>query len=1021
MEVMSMFRTVRSLLLLLSLICGCAASGFGQSCLIFNGCSSAMQAWENAVIEDYLGSHQLPSADRALIGQYAREELKHDLRSFAFDELRTAILTAYKDRSQVEKDMVDAFAFRIRELEIQAAEEAVNHKNALVNDMCKWKPDPEVAKAYGNYTYDGSFFCDLRHALFLGYTPPIFPTQSYFVAVGQKRRYFDPLKDQPGGLKAYQEMSIRGKLTLSLGLASIGIPMALALLVKLGVATSWLSRVVFPKSGVGNNPITAAIVIAIMIAVIVIAVYLMYEGQEQIDALGKLDQDLTLLRNRRLDLQAATADLQAMARDSKANARLTAAFARSTPWLSPDAPPPVRSSTDPLFVLTDPASGASVTTDRISYRTWDGSMSGAQMYGGWFLLGQNFDSLGLKIRYLWNGKQYTIDRSSDIMIVTKEDQAGTDIDCPPGPAGVSTAPNLTVCKSFTTRSVWMDLSMGQRAVSLAQKPAFNGAMEGAFSIGSGPQTLNIEAVGLPIPRITLNSPLPAGVTFEGSDIAGPGKARLKYDGVSGTGLTSTLNLTATSEAQSIVSPFTLIIASTVKIVPPTLPTVTFGVQAYFLIQSTGHPRPTFTVNGTGSPDPTIQPLCQMALVNNGNGTATVSGKPQMPLAGPLSCRAIIRADNGFTNDTITITFPGVSPPQPVLSGNQLSFLAGQSNSITIKTAPVSDLPVVIQYPPLSAAPNYPNKPPSWLQLVNHGNGTATLSGTPPADSAEFFGVELQILTDGAIAQYKDENVMRMHVIKYPVFTSPAYAIFDTVFSNYYLGTLSRPGTVQIVNSTLPEGLTLGSTGASYSIGGRARRGGESLVYLTASNSESEDFDGRWFRIIATEAPRLSVPQTINFYIGQTKSLPILAGGYPMQPIEGIPNAPGPMRMDVSGVLPNGLKLVSTDPDTGETTYGKLVLTGKATTPGTTSLTFFANNGVFPNASQAITVRVTIPGDVNVDGKVDCNDVKMISALYGKTRGSAQYDYNADYNLDGVIDVRDVAQVSAFLPAGTRCQ
>uniref|UniRef100_UPI00055D157B hypothetical protein n=1 Tax=Bryobacter aggregatus TaxID=360054 RepID=UPI00055D157B len=48
-------------------------------------------------------------------------------------------------------------------------------------------------------------------------------------------------------------------------------------------------------------------------------------------------------------------------------------------------------------------------------------------------------------------------------------------------------------------------------------------------------------------------------------------------------------------------------------------------------------------------------------------------------------------------------------------------------------------------------------------------------------------------------------------------------------------------------------------------------------------------DDRWFRIIVTENPTLRIPFNINFYIGQTKTLPILTSGYPMQPLEGIPN------------------------------------------------------------------------------------------------------------------------------------
>jgi hypothetical protein len=59
-------------------------------------------------------------------------------------------------------------------------------------------------------------------------------------------------------------------------------------------------------------------------------------------------------------------------------------------------------------------------------------------------------------------------------------------------------------------------------------------------------------------------------------------------------------------------------------------------------------------------------------------------------------------------------------------------------------------------------------------------------------------------------------------------------------------------------------------------------------------------------------------------------------------------------------------------------------------------------------------------DVNGDGLVNCNDVAIVKASFGKRSGQPGFDARADVNKDGIVDVRDLAFVSQNLPAGTRC-
>jgi hypothetical protein len=63
---------------------------------------------------------------------------------------------------------------------------------------------------------------------------------------------------------------------------------------------------------------------------------------------------------------------------------------------------------------------------------------------------------------------------------------------------------------------------------------------------------------------------------------------------------------------------------------------------------------------------------------------------------------------------------------------------------------------------------------------------------------------------------------------------------------------------------------------------------------------------------------------------------------------------------------------------------------------------------------------TIPGDLNGDGTVNCIDVAIVKASFGKRRGETGFDARADENRDGVVDINDLAFVTRQLPAGTKC-
>jgi hypothetical protein len=61
------------------------------------------------------------------------------------------------------------------------------------------------------------------------------------------------------------------------------------------------------------------------------------------------------------------------------------------------------------------------------------------------------------------------------------------------------------------------------------------------------------------------------------------------------------------------------------------------------------------------------------------------------------------------------------------------------------------------------------------------------------------------------------------------------------------------------------------------------------------------------------------------------------------------------------------------------------------------------------------------GDINGDGVVNCADLDIVKASFGKKVGQSGFDMRADVNDDGVVNILDLSFVAKKLPAGTVCQ
>src|SRR5262249_19498502 len=62
----------------------------------------------------------------------------------------------------------------------------------------------------------------------------------------------------------------------------------------------------------------------------------------------------------------------------------------------------------------------------------------------------------------------------------------------------------------------------------------------------------------------------------------------------------------------------------------------------------------------------------------------------------------------------------------------------------------------------------------------------------------------------------------------------------------------------------------------------------------------------------------------------------------------------------------------------------------------------------------------VPGDINGDSKVTCDDLAILRGSFGKKAGDAGFDSRSDIDFNGVVDPQDLAFVAQHRPSGSEC-
>src|SRR5262249_18383896 len=259
--------------------------------------------------------------------------------------------------------------------------------------------------------------------------------------------------------------------------------------------------------------------------------------------------------------------------------------------------------------------------------------------------------------------------------------------------------------------------------------------------------------------LVVSGVLPSGVTFTDN---GNGTATLAGTPATGTTGTYALTITATNAVGSATQSFTLTVAN------PSTPIITSAASAMFNVVAVR----SFTVTTAASP--VANAITEVGglpagvtFVNNNDGTATLSGRPNAGTAGVYLIT--ITASNGGSsaNQTFTLTVGPVAGAAPTItSANVTAFVIGTPGTFKITTTGTPTAAIVEA-----------GALPSGVSFTDNGDGTATIAGTAAAGSAGRYALTITASNTAGSAIQNVTLFINNNVTATPVFTSAPSTTF----------------------------------------------------------------------------------------------------------------------------------------------------------------------------------------------------------------------------------------------------
>ena len=317
----------------------------------------------------------------------------------------------------------------------------------------------------------------------------------------------------------------------------------------------------------------------------------------------------------------------------------------------------------------------------------------------------------------------------------------------------------------------------------------------------------------------------------------------------------------------------------------------------------------------------------------GNGTATLAGIPTVTGDYPF----VLTTLNGIIPDATQNFVLTINEAASFTSANETTFIVGDPGNFTITT---TGFPL-----PAFSYTSVPDLPTGRISLVDNGDGTAKLSGTPDASDIGVYSISLT--ADNGIDT--DATQTLILTISQPLLiTSADHTSFEVGTTGSFMVTSAGyPYPTFTETGPLPDGLTFTSgIDGTATLSGKPGNGtgGVYPLIITAENGASPKY-GQNFTLTVNEAPTFTSGNSTAIVTGTTGSFVITTDGYPA-PV--ITNSSLPD-------LPAGISIV----DNGNGT-ATLVWTAGFTDGGIYSINLTGNNGIGANATQTLTLTIGQP-------------------------------------------------------------
>lgn len=494
----------------------------------------------------------------------------------------------------------------------------------------------------------------------------------------------------------------------------------------------------------------------------------------------------------------------------------------------------------------------------------------------------------------------------------------------PGPYNVYIdAPNTTplmgngpndAYQTTTGHSLGTDEAVG--SINVVPPPAITSAASASGAEGD-PFSFTVTTSATPaVTSITKTGALPSGVTLTNN---GDGTATIA--GTPGTGSTGVYPITISAD-NGLGAPAHQTFVLTVNLKPAitSAPSTTAATGDAFSFSITADGVPTPSISESGALPTGVN------FLDNGNGTATLSGTPAAGTQGsyPLT----ITANNGIGSATQNFTLV-VQNQASITSASAATATEGDAFSFLV-TSTGSPTPAV----------SHSGALPAGLSFVSAPDGTATISGTPAAGTQGLYPITI-FATNGVDTPATQSFVLTVQAA--PVITSAdnTSATEADAFS-FQVTTTGLPAPSLTQDGALPDGVNFVDNGdgtATLSGTPSAGTAGTYPITITASNGVHTDAVQN-FTLQVNVGPAITSADNDTVAGGASFTFEVTTTGVPTP------------SLAETGALPGGVSFV--DNGDGTATISGNIPTGEL---GDYPISITADNGVDVPAVQAFTLTV----------------------------------------------------------------